>query len=389
MKEIYLDNSATTPISGEALEVYVKASQENWGNPSSRHSVGKRAEDAIQGVRAIIRTSIGARDGAVVFTSGGTESNNLAILGRALSKPRFLKGGKILTTAGEHASVTRPLGYLADKGFRVVEIPTVGGVLDEDALLRELTPDVVLFTMTHVNNETGAVYSPAYVSRLLKKNCPDGVLHVDATQAYLKMPLNVREMGADLVTLSSHKVRGPKGVGALWINPDMLKTRGISAQILGGGQEGDLRSGTQNVPGILAFGEAVRQGYASLQAHRHTLASLRDTLVQGLAERESLREVKPLLTDKAAPHILSLTMPSIKSEVMLHFLASRGIYVSSGSACSSHDSHTSTAMLAWGLSEKEADCTLRVSFGVQNTEEDVTALLDALEAGLASLVRRR
>ncbi len=389
MGEIYLDNSATTRICDAALETYVEVSRSHWGNPSSLHSRGVDAEAILRGVRADVRASIGADNGEVVFCSGGTEANNLAILGRALSKPRFAKGGKILTTAGEHASVSHPLAHLSTKGFQITEIPTVGGVLDMDALAREMTPNVILVSMMLVNNESGAVYDLSAVSRVMKRLSPDGVLHVDATQAYMKLPFSVKALGADMVTLSSHKIEGPKGVGALWVSPDMIRTRGITPELLGGGQEGGLRSGTENVPGIAAFGTAIRYHREHFTAHRAQYEALRAHLLAGLAAREDLREVKVNMPPTAAPHIISLTLPRIKSETMLHLLSSEGIYVSSGSACSSHDAHISSAMLSYGLTEREADCTIRVSLGTQNTTDELDLFLDTLARGVKSLIRIR
>jgi cysteine desulfurase len=192
-----------------------------------------------------------------------------------------------------------------------------------------------------------------------------------------------------MVTLSSHKIEGPKGVGALWVSAGMIRNRGIVAQALGGGQEGGLRSGTENVPGIAAFGAAVRDKREHLTANEAHLEELRRYLIERATARAELAELQLNLPPVAAPHIVSITLPSIKSETMLHFLSSKGIYVSSGSACSSHDAHLSGAMLAWGLSEREADCTIRVSFGSHNTRADVDALLDALAQGLKDLIRHR
>ncbi len=388
-REIYFDNSATTKICEAALNTYIEVSQSHWGNPSSLHTRGVDAEAVMKRVRDSVRASIGAVSGEVVFCSGGTEANNLAILGRALSKPRFAKGGKILTTAGEHASVTHPMAHLATQGFRFVEIPTAGGKLDMDALMREMTPDVILVSMMLVNNESGAIYDLAAVSKLMKRLSPDGVLHVDATQAYMKIPFTIASLGADMVTLSSHKIEGPKGVGVLWVSSDMIRTRGISPEIYGGGQERGLRSGTENVPGIAAFGAAVEYRRAHFVPHTEHLAELRTYLIARLGETEGLSEVRVNTPAVAAPHIVSLTMPRLKSETMLHFLSSEGIYVSSGSACSSHDAHISSAMLAFGLSDREADCTIRVSFGVQNTKAEIDEFLDVLSRGVKSLIRMR
>lgn len=387
MKEIYLDNSATTKICQAALEKYIEVSRDEYGNPSSRHSRGKSAEDVVSQARSDVLSTIGALDGTAIFTASGSEANNLAIFGRAYSKERYKNGAKIITTQGEHASVDLPLDKLAGEGFRVVRISTKGGSLDMDMLERELTPDTVLVSMMMVNNETGALYDIAAVSRLIKRVCRDCVLHCDATQSYMKMPINVRALGVDMLTLSSHKIEGPKGVGALWISSDVIKKRGLSPMILGGGQEGGFRSGTENVPAIAAFAEACRYSHKSLASNCEKMNALRSYLLERISRDEILSQIKPVLPTKTAPHILNLTMPSIKSEVMLNFLSREGIYVSSGSACSSHDSHISGALIAFGLDKKEADCSIRVSFSHTNEKSDVDALCEALKKGLSQLIR--
>lgn len=389
MTEIYFDNSATTRICPEALRVFCEVSEEHFGNPSSRHARGADAERLLDDARDTVRGALGATGGAVVFTAGGTEANNLAIRGRLLAKPRFKKGGKILTTAGEHASVSHPVDALRREGMTVVAIPTAGGVLDLDALRREATHDVCLVSMMLVNNESGALYDLAAAAKIVRAACPDAVFHVDATQAFLKVPFTVKSLGCDLVTVSSHKIRGPKGVGALWISPAVIKNRGIAPVTLGGGQEGDLRSGTENVPAVAAFAEAVRLGLVSREQNIAHLRDLRDYLIDRLKNTPALSEVRLNLPPVAAPHIVSLTMPRIKSETMLHFLSSKGIYVSSGSACSSHDRHLSSAMLAFGLTEPEADTTVRVSFGVQNTRAEIDTFLSVLAEGVTGLIRTR
>lgn len=386
---IYLDNSATTPMCEEALSAYLHAAKTAWGNPSSRHLMGKEAEDILKTTRAKVLSSLGTREGTVIFTAGGTEANNLAIFGRAYAKPRYRRGGKILTTAGEHSSVTECLSALRAEGFEVVEIPTAGGSIDMATLEKELTPNVILLTMMLVNNETGAVYDLAAVSRLAKQKCPDACLHADATQAYLKLPVSPRALGADMITVSAHKIEGPKGVGALWVSPAVIKNRGIVARELGGGQEGGWRSGTENVPAIAAFGAAIDKQTADRADRVSHMLRLRQRLLDGVASIPALAEVKCNLPPVCAPHIVSITLPRIKSETMLHFLSARGIFVSSGSACSSHDTHTSPAMIAFGLSQAEADSTLRVSFGIQNTDADVDAFLSALSEGVGSLIRFR
>jgi len=234
---IYLDNSATTRISEEALSTYNKVSLECYGNPSSLHSLGFEAQKVIDSTREAVLSSLNAKDCRVVFTSSGSEANNLAIIGRAISKERYKKGAKIITTDGEHASVSSPLKRLEGEGFKIVRIPTVGGRLDIEKLRRELTSDVILVTMMMVNNETGALYDLLEVSKIMRISSPDAFLHADCTQSYLKLPFTKSSIGADLITISSHKIEGPKGVGALVIDRAVIKNRGLSPLILGGGRE--------------------------------------------------------------------------------------------------------------------------------------------------------
>ena len=386
---IYLDNSATTRICQEALTKYNEVSLSTYGNPSSLHTMGFDAEKEIKQARRLICDSLADKDATVIFTASGSEANNLAIMGRAYSKERYKRGAKIITTEGEHASVNEPLKRLEQSGFKVAYIPTREGKIDLDALRKELTPDVILVTAMMVNNETGALYDIKSVSSLVHSACPDAILHVDATQSYLKMPISIRELKIDMITLSSHKIEGPKGVGALVVGSCVIKTKGISPIIFGGGQEDGLRSGTENVPGIAAFGAAVKRGVSTLSKNREHLEELRDYLVKKLTRVPVLAEISITNPTSHAPHILNVTLPSIKSETMLHYLSSEGIFVSSGSACSSNSRHVSSALIAYGRSEREADSSIRISFSPENTREDVDALCDALCEGLKRLARIR
>ena len=389
MKEIYLDNSATTRISEEALNKYNEISRDCYGNPSSLHKLGFDAERVLDGARAEILSSLGAKGSTVVFTASGSEANNLAIIGRAMSKERYKGRAKIITTSGEHASVDAPLELLAGMGYKIVKIPTKSGIIDKDALIKELTSDVILVTAMMINNETGALYDTAEIKALMKTRCPDAFLHVDATQSYLKIPFTKAKCGADMITLSSHKIEGPKGVGALVIDSAVIKARGLSPLILGGGQEGGLRSGTENVPGIAAFGEAARIGFKELRARFMKVSALREYIIERIKGDEALSEISITEPASHAPHILNVTLPSIKSETMLHYLSSLGIYVSSGSACSSNSGHRSSALGAYGRSEQEADTSVRISLSYRNSEEDIDALIDGLRTGLSKLSRIR
>ena len=386
-RQIYLDNAATTKIRPEAMAEYVRVSENLWGNPSSLHLLGSDAERVLTAAKQTILNTLGAKDAEIVFTASGTESNNLAIMGRALSKERYKKGAKIITTLGEHASVYAPLDELRKQGFKVVNLATKDGKIDLDELGRELTPDVILVSVMMVNNETGAVYNVPAVARAMKAKCPEAILHVDATQGYMKIPFTKAGIGADLITISSHKIEGPKGVGALVIGKDVIKKRGLMPVVFGGGQELGLRSGTENVPGIAAFAEAARLAHKELAERVKAMQSLRERLVKCITTDERLAEISPTLPENHAPHILNITLPSIKSETMLHYLSSVGIFVSSGSACSSNGGHLSSALTAYGRSSEDVDSSIRISFSSRNTESDVDALVEALAEGLKKLAR--
>ncbi len=386
--EIYLDNSATTRISEAALARFCEVSRAHFGNPSSLHARGKDAEDIMTAAKRTILSAIGAKGGSLIFTASGTEANNLAILGRAHAKARYRRA-RIVTTAGEHASVSSPFAALAAEGMEVVTVPTVGGVIDLDAMKAALTESTVLVSLMLVNNETGALYDIAAVSRLVRAACPDCAVHADATQALGKVPIDVRALGVRMLTLSSHKVEGPKGVGALFIDESLRREKGIAPLILGGGQGEGLRSGTENVPGIAAFATALDECKQNFSERRKKLLVLREKLLMGIADEPALCEVRPILPPVAAPHILSLILPDIKSEVMLHYLAGEGISVSSGSACSSHGHIGETALSAFGCSDREVDCAIRVSLSHRNEEGEIERFLSVLSDGCRRLCRMK
>ena len=386
-RQIYLDNSATTEICEEALSAYIEASRAHFGNPSSLHSIGHDAEMAIEDARRKILKSLYTTSGNIIFTGSGSEANNLAILGRAYSKERFRTGAKIITSMGEHASVNMPLEKLRSEGYRIAKIPTRGGVFDSSAFERELTADTVLVSVMLVNNETGAVYNIPEISAAVKRRCPNAYLHVDATQGYMKIPFSPAALGADLVTISAHKIKGPKGIGALYASERVKTERGISPIVFGGGQENGLRSGTENVPAIVAFGKAAEVGLASIKENAEKLSALYMHLTKRLRESTALKELRMLVPPMHASHIANITLPGIKSETMLHYLSSLGIFVSSGSACSSNSHHRSEALLAFGKTEDEADTSIRVSFSDKNEISDVDALIEALESGISKLAR--
>ena len=387
--QIYLDNSATTRICDEALEAYMRVSKNEFGNPSSLHNLGVEAEKEIDGARREILNSLRMKSGRVVFTASGTEANNLAIIGRALSKERYRRGSKVIISKGEHASVSESAKILKEIGLEVIEISTRGGVFDINEFQTLLDDKCILVSVMLTNNETGAVYDIPSIAKIIKEKGRDCLLHLDATQGYLKVPFTKAGTGADLITVSAHKIEGPKGVGALIFDDTIIKARALSPIIFGGGQEGGMRSGTENVPGIAAFGEAVRIGYREMPTRVKYINGLREYLIEKILCNASLSELSITLPKMHAPHILNITLPSIKSETALHYLSSRGIYVSSGSACSSNTNHKSSALLAYGRSESEVDSSIRISLSHRNTKEELDVFVDVLADAVSSLAKKR
>ena len=382
---IYLDNSATTSLSENAKKAMLEA-MENFANPSSLHKAGQDAARILSSARRSVAAALGLRNvapGQIVFTSGGTEANNTAILGTVYAKKRRVSN-RIITTEGEHPSVENTLEKLEEEGFEVIRIPTRGGVLDWQAYAEALKKPPVLVTMMMVNNETGAVYDVAKAFDMAKKSCRETVTHCDAVQGFLKCRFTPQSIKADLVSISSHKIHGPKGVGALYIDPALIKAKQIVPFIHGGEQEYAIRPGTENTVCIAGFGAAAEEGTKRFAESEKAMKELRDYAV---GEISRLDAAVNLPEGERAPHIISVRLPGIKSETMLHFLSASDICVSSGSACSSHSKKTSKALLAFGLKDREADCTVRVSLCEYNTKEDIDALCVALEKGIGSLIR--
>lgn len=385
MKEIYLDNSATTPLS-PAAKAAMTAAMEVYGNPSSLHAVGNRANDLLESARREIALTFGVRrpePGEIVFTAGGSEGDNLAAIGTAFAKPRR-RGGRIVTTNSEHPGLENALKMLEQQGFEVVRVPTAGGVLDLDRLLAAVNEKTFLVSVMTVNNETGARYDVESAFAAVKARRPEIVTHTDAVQAYLREPLDPKKMNADLVTVSAHKIHGPKGVGALYVSSAARKRRDLVPVLLGGGQEAGFRAGTENLVGIAGFAAAAKEGFAAMRADGEHLTRLRD-LAEDLLRDLPLRVNRPL--GARVPHILNLTVPGIRGETLLHALSARGICVSTGSACSSHSPRPSAALAAFGLPADEIGSSIRVSFSAWNTEDDVRALADALREETGRLVR--
>ncbi len=387
---IYLDNSATTALS-DAAKDKISEMLDVFGNPSSLHAAGDSAALALRNARRAVLATLGVRsradeqDKQLVFTSCGTEATALALFGCAHAKKRR-EAKRIITTDSEHPSVANALSVLADEGFEIIRLSTRGGALDMDELDAALDKPIFMATLMLVNNETGALYDVKSAFDKIKRAYPDAITHCDAVQGYLKMKITPMALGADLITLSAHKVHGPKGVGALYISSQILKERKISPYLVGGGQEHGMRSGTENVLGIAAFGAAAEDGYKKMAQSVLHMASLRAFAEESiLAADVGIKINAPV--GARAPHVLSISLPNIKSQTMLNFLSAKGIYVSSGSACSSHSNKTSPTLLAFGLDERAADCTLRISFSEYNTEDDVEELVSALCDGVSMLVK--
>ena len=376
MKEIYLDNSATTRVCEAAAQKALEIMTENYGNPSSLHSRGLRAEHELTAARRIIASSLGSAPEEIVFTSGGTEGNNTAVSGAAHALAR--RGKRIVTTAIEHSSVLEMMQQLEKEGFEVIYLrPDESGRVSEASVREAVTRDTILVSMMAVNNETGAVQPIGCVSRIIKAASSPALFHCDAVQAFMKMPVIPKKYGIDLMTVSGHKIHAPKGAGALYIR------RG--ARILplhyGGMQERKLRPGTEPLPAICAMGAAV----SSLSADKDRAGKIRE-LCGIFRSRLMQTEGIVLNSDESClPYIINFSVPGIRSETLLHYLAEREIYVSSGSACAKgHKSHVLTAM---GLSAERTDSALRISFSAENTAEDADMLVQSLENAVKTLAR--
>ena len=382
---IYLDNSATTEISAAAKSSMVSA-MEAYGNPSSKHRLGIDGRAIIDKARAQVASALGAgRVGAenLLFTSCGSEANNMAILGCLYSKEKR-RANRVITTDSEHPSVENVMRKIEKDGFEVIRLSTKGGVINPVELDAALNDNVAMVSFMLVNNETGAVYDLKSLFATVKRKCSDAVTHCDAVQGFMKVPFTVKSLGADMISVSAHKIHGPKGVGALYISPEIIKMKKIVPYIIGGGQEGGYRSGTENTVGIAGFGAAAEEAKAAFSANCAKMTALRE-LCEKKAVEVGARANVP--THNRAPHVLSLTLPSIKSETMLNYLSGKGFCVSAGSACSSHSRHISSSLVGFGLTEQEADCTIRVSFSEYNTETEVEDFCTALGEGIDSLVR--
>ena len=359
--EAYFDNSATTPVYPEVRDLMVKIMEEDSGNPSSLHMKGVTAARYIKDARESLAREMKVMPKEIVFTSGGTESNNMALIGGALANRRA--GNKIITTSVEHASVGSTMDFLDDMGFDVVRIGVdSSGQVDMDQLMSEVDDDTIIVSVMYVNNEIGAVMPIADIARQIKEKNPNVLFHVDAIQAFGKYRIYPKRMGIDMMSISSHKFHGPKGAGALFIK-DRVKVKPI---IYGGGQQSGMRSGTENVPGIAGMALAAEITYNGLEEKMEHMRKLKEHLISELTQIDDVYS-----NSGDAPHIASITFKGVRSEVMLHALEEKEIYVSSGSACSSNKQHASGTLKAIGLPQDKLESTLRFSFSPENTMEQV------------------
>ena len=376
-KEHYLDNSATTQVLPQVAQMALRLMTEEYGNPSSLHTRGFRARKLVEEARAQVAQRLGAQPEELTFTSGGTESNNLAIFGAAQARRRL--GNKIVTTAAEHDSVLAPCRALEKQGFQVVYLkPDAQGRLSEQDLFEAIDSNTILVSVMLVNNETGAIFPVEAAARAIRRSKAPALLHADAVQAFGKLPFTVKKLGVDLLTLSGHKIHAPKGIGALYVKKGVR----ILPQALGGGQERGLRSGTESAPLICALGEAVRL----LPPAEEALAQVGELNAMLRRELAQLPQTVIHSPEDGLPYVLNVSAGRVRGETMLHFLAERGVYVSSGSACGkAKPSHVLESM---GLPREQVESALRVSFSRFSTKEDVEAFVEGLKAGLETLAAR-
>lgn len=379
--EAYFDNSATTRCYPEVAEIVVKTMTEDFGNPSAMHLKGVEAEKYVREAAQTLAKILKVNEKEIIFTSGGTESNNLALFGGADANKR--SGNHIITTSVEHAAVGQPAERLEQMGYEVTIVPVDHrGVVQLEALEKALRPDTILVSTMYINNEVGAVMPVEEIAKLVHEKSPKALYHVDAIQAFGKYRIYPKKAGIDMFSVSSHKIHGPKGVGFLYINE---KAR-IQPQILGGGQQAGMRSGTDNVPGIAGLGVAAKMVYTDFDKKIEHMYQLKERLAEGFLKLPDVR-LNGMEIREGAPQILSASFLGVRSEVLLHTLEEKGIYVSAGSACSSHKRKAAGTLSAMGMEAAQRESTLRFSFSEENTFEEVDYALEVIGQVLPMLRR--
>lgn len=368
--EVYLDNSATTKCTKAVVERMNHIMLEEYGNPSSLHNMGMHAEKQIKEAKMVIASSMKVKEKEIIFTSGGTESDNLAIIGAARAAAR--RGKHLITTQIEHPAVLESMKYLNEEGFEISYLPVnAEGVLSIEDLKKTIREDTILVSIMHTNNEIGSIQPIHEIGTWLKQNRPDIIFHVDAVQGYGKARIYPSRSGIDLLSVSAHKIHGPKGVGFLYCNE---KTR-ILPLLFGGGQQNAIRPGTENVAGIAGLAQASQEIYQKLDQDILRMEQLRQLLISEVCKLDG---VTVNGAKAGAPHIISLSVADVRSEVLLHALESEGIYISSGSACASNHPSVSDTLKAIGLKKELLDKTVRFSLSNTTTEEEIRYTINKL-----------
>jgi cysteine desulfurase len=372
--QIYLDNSATTRCFDSVRTLMSDIMDQSYGNPSSMHIVGIEAEQYIKSAKKTLSDILKVTEKEIYFTSGGTESDNLAIIGCALANRRA--GMHLITNRTEHPAVLEPMKYLAEQGFNITYLDTYeNGIINTTQLEEAITGETTLISIMQVNNEIGAVQPIEEISRLIKKKNSNTLLHVDGVQGFGKYRTYPKRIGIDLYSVSGHKIHGPKGVGVLYVN-EKVKIHPI---LFGGGQQKGLRSGTENVPGIAGIAKAAEEIYRNFDEQTESLYALKKDFIEKLLQLEDVSINGVTQIYDSAPHIVSASFRGIRSEVLLHALEDRGIYVSSGSACASNKPAVSETLKAIGLPKELMDSTIRFSFSIETTKEELDYTISALQ----------
>jgi cysteine desulfurase len=380
--EVYLDNSATTKCLPEVAALMTHIMCEDYGNPSSMHKKGVESEKYIRHAKEIIAKSIKVQEKEILFTSGGTESDNIALIGGAMANGRA--GRHIITTRIEHPAVLQTCAYLEEQGFEVTYLPVDNkGVINLHDLEKSMRRDTIIVSIMHTNNEIGAVQPIDEAGAIIKRMNPNTLFHVDAVQGFGKYRIYPKRMNIDLLSVSAHKIHGPKGVGFLYIN-EKAKVRPI---IYGGGQQKGMRSGTENVPGIAGMAKAVEEIYEDFEAKTEYLYAIKEKFVKGVTQIEGIKLNGPFMGSEGAPHVVSASIQGIKSEVMLHALEDKGIYVSAGSACASNKPTISATLKAIGVEKQYLDSTLRFSFSLFTTAEEIDYTVNCMKEIIPMLRR--
>ena len=381
--EAYFDNSATTRVFDCVKDAVVNAMTVDYGNAAARHMKGVEAERLIKEARAEIAKSLKVQEKEILFTSGGTESNNTALIGAAFANQRA--GKHLITTGVEHASIYNTMEFLREQGFEITYLPVDSyGCISLEELAQAVREDTILVSVMYVNNEIGAVEPVEEISKVIKAKNPKTLFHVDAIQAYGKYVIRPKKQGIDLLSVSGHKIHGPKGVGFLYID-EKAKVRPL---LFGGGQQKGMRSGTENVPGCAGLGAAVREVYRDHEAKIEKLYQIRERLIAGLKELPGVT-INGHEGRENAPQIVSASFEGVRSEVLLHALEDRGVYVSSGSACSVNHPGVSGTLKGIGVKKELLDSTIRFSFGLFNEPEEADYCLEVLIELLPVLRRYR